>query len=291
MTVIQTLKRGRAVLDSSHIENPSLEAELLLREVLQIDRVRLYLTTDCELTPEQDDRFWSLIERRLSHEPTAYITGHREFYGLEFYVDPSVLIPRPESELLVEKTLELAHQQRIETIADIGTGCGAIAVSLAKNLPEVKIYATDASTAALEVASTNCRRHGVSHRISLLAGNLLEPLPAPVDLIIANLPYVKKSELPTVNTFPFEPSRALDGGADGLEKMRQLGSQLDSKLRAGGNLLLEIGLGQSQAVTDFLRRLFPESEIAITPDLSGIERVVSLLLPQPSNLTPATGNS
>ena len=190
-----------------------------------IDRIQLYLDLDRELSPEKDEAFRQLLERRLSGEPAAYITGHREFYGLDFYVDPRVLIPRPESELLVEKALGLAQEHTLSTIADVGTGCGAIAISLALKLPQAKIYATDISAPALEVARFNCQKHGVQ-KICLLQGDMLDPLPEPVDLIVANLPYVRESELAGVR---FEPRLALDGGSDGLGKIRRLCRQ------AGGN--------------------------------------------------------
>ncbi len=278
MTIKQTLSRAREILVANSIEDSALESELLLRHALKMSRVQLYLGLDCELSPEEDENFWHLIKRRLNHEPTAYITGHREFYGLDFYVDPNVLIPRPESELLVEKTIEVAQNQAVSTIAEVGTGSGAIAISLALSLPQVKIYATDISAATLKVALFNCQKHGVVGRICLLEGDMLDPLPEPVDLIVANLPYVRESELPHINTLNFEPSLALNGGPDGLEKIRQLCPQTSAKLRPGGCLLLEIGQGQGEAVTSFLRHLFPLAEIELTPDLSGIERVVSLTL-------------
>lgn len=279
MTIGQALSTARDTLAASNIEYPSLESELLLMETLEIDRVRLYLKLDCEISPEQGEKYRGLIERRLNHEPTAYITGHREFYGLDFYVDANVLIPRPETELLVEQALGLAQDRTVSVIAEIGTGCGAIAINLALNLSQAKIYATDISTAALEVARLNCQKHAVTDRICLLSGDMLEPVPGTVDLIVANLPYVSQSELSRVNTLNFEPSLALDGGPDGLEKIRRLGTEVGSKLRPGGCLLLEIGQGQRKAVTAFLRSLFPSAEIAVAPDLSGIERVVCLSLP------------
>jgi len=279
VTVKQTLARAREILTANDIEESTLASELLLRHVLKLDRVQLYLGLDHDLSPEQDEKFWHLIKRRLNHEPTAYILGHGEFYGLDFYVDPNVLIPRPESELLVEKTLELAQNHAVSTIADVGTGCGAIAISLALNLPQAKIYATDISAAALKVTQFNCQKHGVMNRICLLLGDMLDPLPEPVDLIVANLPYVRESELSQVNTLSFEPSLALNGGADGLAKIRQLCNQASDKLRPGGCLLLEIGQGQRKAITTFLHSVFSSAEIEVAPDLSGIDRVVSLTLP------------
>ena len=278
MTLKQALSRARGILAGNNIDDAPLECELLLRHALKISRTQLYLDLNRELSPKQEEAFWRLMQRRLNGEPTAYITGHREFYGLDFYVDPRVLIPRPESELLVETALGLAQNHPLLTIAEIGTGCGAIAISLALGLPEVKIYATDISAAALKVALLNCQKHGVVDRVHLLQGDMLDPLPQPVDLIIANLPYVEESELAPMGPAKFEPLLALNGGSDGMERIRQLCRQLGSKLRPADYLLLEIGQGQRRTVTAFLHTLFPNGEIEVVPDLSGIDRVISLSL-------------
>jgi release factor glutamine methyltransferase len=279
VTLKQTFSHAREILTANNIEDSTLESELLLRHTLKISRVQLYLDLDYELNSKEEVTFWHLIERRLSGEPAAYIIGHREFYGFDFYVDPSVLIPRPESELLVEKALKLAQNRTMPAIAEVGTGCGAIAISLALNLPQTKIYATDISASALKVALFNCQKHGVVNRICLLQGDMLNPIPEPVDLIVTNLPYVKESELPPVYSANFEPLLALNGGSDGLEKIRRLCRQANNKLYPDGYLLLEMGQGQRRAVTTFLRSLFPSAKIEVTPDLGGIDRVVSLTLP------------
>lgn len=276
MTLKQALSRAREILVANNIEDAFLEGELLLRHTLNINRVQLYQDLNYELSPKQEATFWNLIKHRLNHQPTAYITGHREFYGLDFCVNPHVLIPRPESELLVEMALSLAQNHPVATIAEVGTGCGAIAISLALNLPQTKIYATDISASTLKVALINCIKHEVVNRIYLLQGDMLDPLPEPIDLIVANLPYVKKVDLPRIS--PFEPPLALNGGSDGLQKIRQLCRQVNSKLRPTGYLLLEIGQGQGRAVTTLLRSLFPHAKIEIVPDLGGIDRVVSLNL-------------
>ena len=272
MTLKQALSRARDILAKNNVDDAPLEGELLLRHALNISRTQLYLDLDRKLGPQEEKVFWHLVERRLNGEPTAYITGHREFYGLDFHVDSRALIPRPESELLVETALGLAQNHPLYTIADIGTGCGAIAICLALELPQARIYATDISAAALEVATINCQKNGVADRVRLLQGNLLEPLPHPVDLITANLPYVKKSQSAPMR---FEPQLALNGGSNGTEKIGQLCHQINSKLRLGGYLLLEIGQGQRVTLTNFLHSLFPEGRIEIVPDLSGIERVIS----------------
>jgi release factor glutamine methyltransferase len=278
MTLKQALSYARETLAANSVQEFIIESELLLRHTLKIDRIQLYTGLDRELSPEQLKEFHRLVQRRLNQEPVAYITGHREFYGFDFYVDSNVLIPRSESELLVEKTLEFAHKHPLSTIAEIGTGCGAIAISLALNLSQTRIYATDISASALKVALSNCEKYGVVDRVVLLEGDMLDPLPEPVDLIVANLPYVKVSELSGINTYNFEPSLALNGGIDGLEKIRRLACKITDKLNSGGFLFLEIGQGQAGGVTTFLHSLFPTSMIEVIPDLSGIERVVSLNL-------------
>ncbi|MBI4286525.1 MAG: peptide chain release factor N(5)-glutamine methyltransferase [Chloroflexi bacterium] len=273
--------RAREVLTAASIDDAALESEMLLRYVLNLSRVELFQQLNTALTPGQEQAFAGLVARRLSREPTAYITGHREFYGLDFYVDRRVLIPRPETELLVEKAIALAEGNPIAVIADVGTGSGAIAVSLAVNLPGAKIYATDIAADALDVARLNCRKHGVAGQIGLLEGDLLDPLPRPVDIIVANLPYVRKSDLAQVNTIDFEPKIALDGGADGLDKLRCLCQQVPGKLRHGGHILLEIGQGQGEAISMLLHRLFPFAGVEVTPDLAGIDRVVAVTLTVP----------
>jgi release factor glutamine methyltransferase len=281
VTLKQTLARAREILASGKIEDLELESEILLRHVLGINRIELYQRPDLELSPAAEEKFWSVIRRRLNNEPTAYITGHKEFYGLDFDVNPSVLIPRPETELLAERAIDTINNRYFSISADIGTGCGAVAISLAVNLPQVKIYATDISPDALKVALQNCRKHGVEDRITLISGDLLEPLPEPVDLIVANLPYVRKSDLPGINTGNFEPLIALDGGQDGLEQIRRLITQLreSKKLHPAGVLLMEIGQGQSNTIIALLRQNFPLADIEVFQDLGGIERVVSLSLP------------
>ena len=278
MTLKQALIRAREKLDAAGIDDASLEAEILLRHVLESTRAQLYTDLDKELKPEQAELYQKLIARRLNGEPSAYITNQREFYGLDLFVDSRVLIPRPETEILVEKTLECAQNYSAPVIADIGTGCGAIAICLAINLPEAKIYATDLSAGALEVARLNCEKHRVNERVELLLGDMLNPLPEPLDIIVANLPYVKTSELSGVSSTHSEPELALDGGISGLEKIQKLCHQASKKLNPDGCLLLEIGLGQKEGVTSTLRRLFPSGKIEATPDLAGIDRVVSLTL-------------
>ena len=279
MNVKEVLDDARKVLTDSNIEDAPLEAEVLLRDTLKKDRVGLYLALDDELSTEQQNAFRDRLARRLDDEPTAYIIGHREFYGRDFLVDASVLVPRPETELLVEKALEIVRKHRLSVIAEVGTGCGAVAISLALELPHVRVYATDISASALEVARANSRKHGVSDRVRLLSGDLLGALPEPVEMVVANLPYVRESDLPRSGPVSREPRLALDGGTDGLDKIRRLCSQAKAVPGSGGYLLLEVGEGQARAVSAFLHDLFPPAFIEVTPDLSGIDRVVSMMLP------------
>jgi release factor glutamine methyltransferase len=277
----EALARGRSILAEDNIEDASLEAEVLLRHLLGINRAQLYLDLEKGLGNASEAGFFELIERRRKGEPSAYITGHREFFGLDFTVNGNVLIPRPESELLVEKALELALNQEIGSVADVGTGCGAIAISLAKNTECIRIFATDLSVAALEVAGENCRRHAVSDKVKLLHGDLLEPLPQPVNLMIANMPYVREEELPDIGPLSFEPALALDGGFRGLAVIEALCRQASDKLLPGGSMLLEIGEGQVDGVADIIRRTLPPARIEISGDYAGIERVIGVYLTPP----------
>ena len=279
MTLKQAIQRARDRLQSYHIENPGLTVEVLLMYSLKINRVRLYQTLEDELNAEVEIDFLRLIERHMNGEPVAYITGRKEFFGIDFVVDNRVLIPRPETELLVDKALTQAAVNNPDSIADIGTGCGTVAVPLALKLPGVKIYATDISAAALEVAALNCREQGVADKINLLQGNLLEPLPEPVDMIIANLPYMRKDDITGSRGLSFEPGLALDGGEDGLSVIRQFCAQVKNRLKPNGLLLMEIGVGQGEPVTELLNKYFTGAVTINTyRDYAGIERVVQMTL-------------
>jgi len=270
----QALARARKKLEEYGIEDSSLEAEILLRYILCVNRAVLLSGLDNDITGDQTVRLSNLIEKRAWGEPSAYITGHKEFYGLDFKVDRRVLIPRPETELLVEKALEFCGQNKVSAIADIGTGSGCIAMSIASKLPAVKIYAVDISLPALEAAEENSIALNLKKRIEFLWGDLLKPLPEPVDMIIANLPYVRKAEVNSA----YEPAQALNGGEDGLDAFRKLVPQIVGKLNPRGIVLLEIGMGQADALKTILHNVFSKCEIEIGKDLAGIERVVSLRL-------------
>jgi len=250
----EALQSATQTLLGTGIVDASAEAELLLGHVLGMSKTQLYTEPERVLTSAETRHLWGLVQRRLNHEPAAYILGHYEFYGIDLYIDCHTFIPRPETELLLEQAVEVAHHisqpGKQITIADIGTGCGAIAISLALALPRAKIYATDISAPALQVAEMNCRRHAVSSQVELLQGNLLEPLSQPADMIVANLPYIKDCEFKDLSPeiINFEPTTALAGGEDGLDKIQQILEQMPGKLNYRGCFLLEIGKGQGKEV-------------------------------------------
>ncbi len=286
---------------------PRLGAEVLLAHVLGVSRAHLLAHPERLLSEPEWAAYARLVERCAAGEPLFYLIGHREFYGLDFLVDPRVLIPRPETELLVEQALAYISAHCPGTIADIGTGSGCIAVTLAVHLfgapslpwgerggnfiphptppsqggREVRaIYATDISPAALEVARANAARQGVADKITFLQGDLLTPLPEPVDVIVANLPYVARDEwgqlAAEANVAEFEPIIALDGGLDGLALFRRFFQQAPTALSPGGTILLEIGAGQAEAVMALARAAFPQAHISVARDYAGLERILSV---------------
>jgi release factor glutamine methyltransferase len=280
----EALQSTRRTLCQAGISDAAVETQLLLGHLLGISKTQLYTQPERDLTSAEQDRLCELVQRRLEHEPIAYILGHCEFYGIDFCVDCRTLIPRPETELLVEKAVELGRRMgergRQIRIADVGTGCGAIAISLALALPQADIYAADASASALEVAEMNCQRHALNGRVKLLHGNLLEPLPRLADMVVANLPYIRDREFldlsPEIRSY--EPAVALAGGEDGLEKIRQMLEQMPGRVSPEACCLLEVGQGQGEATASLIRKRFPGASTELIPDLSGIERVVKATL-------------
>ncbi len=264
------------------IDSARLDAELLLCHATGLDRVELYTNYDRPLTADEVDRYRELVRRRARREPVAYITGKREFWSLEFIVDRRVLIPRPETETLVEAALDAARASGARRILDVGTGCGAVAVALAVELPGAEIVATDVSEAVLEVAPANAERHGVSDRIEFRCGSLLEPLAAGerFDLIVSNPPYCREDEIeglePEVRAW--EPSRALVSGSDGLWHSERLIAAAPAHLEEEGRLMIEVG---TQA--DGVRELAVRGgwrDVRVYRDLAGRDRVVAAVRPQ-----------
>lgn len=293
MILREALASVTQTLRTAGLADAFVEARLLLGHTLGMSRTGLYLEPERRLTSQEAEQLSHLVRRRLEREPIAYIVGHCEFYGIEFYVDSRALIPRPETELLVEEALlvvrAVAWEGRQISIADVGTGCGAIAVSLASALACARIYATDISGAALQLAEANCRRHGVDGRVKLLHGNLIEPLPDNIDMIVANLPYVRDCEFADLSPeiTEYEPRIALVGGEDGLDRIREMLGQMRAKWGTSGRgpmwLLLEVGQGQNRPVTSLIKSHFPHSSVKLSSDLGGIGRVLSVVL-QPERI-------
>ena len=258
---------------------PQLDAEVLLMHRLGLTRAQLYARLNDEIDDRLADEYYLLVERRAQGEPVAYITNHREFMDMDFYVDKRVLVPRPETELLVEftvkKILDKGWSGDSFSVADVGTGSGIIAVYLALRFPMMRVYATDISPEALEVAEINARRYEVLDRLPLLQGNLLEPVPESPRIIISNPPYTVLSQVEP-NVVRYEPNVALDGGSKGLAIYRELLNQARARLARPGLIALEIGSEQATDVTNLSRHFFPGCAVELYRDYAGLDRVIIL---------------
>jgi release factor glutamine methyltransferase len=277
--VRQATREAVQALEGERVDSPRLDAELLLAHALGTNRAWVLAHPERRLTPKELTRFRDLVGRRLGREPLAYITGHREFFGLDLAVDARVLIPRPETELLVEQALALARRlPEPPLIADVGAGSGAIAVALAVHLPAARIYALDQSPDPLAVSAQNARRHGVEGRVVCLEGDLLDPLPETVHIVTANLPYVASEEweslAPEIRVH--EPQAALDGGPGGLEVIRRLLAMAGRHLRPQGAILLEIGAEQGPAARTLAAEHFPQARVDLHQDYAGLDRLLIL---------------
>ena len=273
MRILDVINKTTPFFENHGIEKPRLNIELLLSHLLQKRRLDLYLEFERELDEPTLEKLRELVKRRAAGEPLQYITGETEFSGLTFTVDPRVLIPRPETELLVEVVL----QRKPSKIVDVGTGSGCIAISIAKRLPSVEIWALDVSAEALEVAVANAARHGAEKNIRFLQSNLLEKLPVSfkADAIVSNPPYIASGELAKLprEVKDFEPVRALVAGEDGLEVIHRLVIGTKRVLSPSGFVALEIGAGQCAAVAELFGK--NDFEVAqVVKDLQGHERIV-----------------
>ncbi len=271
MKLADVWQQAAVTLSGAGFDLSELEAEVILRHVLKISRVELFSSLNKEIEPEKYIAFQQLLDQRLRKRPVAYITGVKEFYNVELYVDERVLIPRPETELLVEESLSIIKNKANPLVCDLGTGSGAIAVTLAVNHPKAKVYAIDISPEVLRVAGINRDKYQLEDRVVLVEGDLLSACPEPVDIIAANLPYVKSDDLALS---AFEPISALDGGRDGLDIIQRLLLQFTLYLKSGGSLLLEIGCGQDVRVQAFISNRCPGYQVSVKNDLAGIPRVL-----------------
>ena len=275
----QLLRRAERQLASAGIADSRIEADLVWMTALAVDRTELYARLSDEPTYAEESAAAELLARRLRHEPAAYIMGRREFFGIDLVVAPGVLIPRPDTETLVEEALSIARpRQGPLRIADVGCGAGPIAVSLASRLPDAHVYAIDVSPRALEITAMNADRHGVADRVETLLGDLLAPLRGRVDLIVANLPYVASAAIPTLDPEirMFEPREALDGGDDGLDLVRRLLCGAPERLAHDGAIALELDPSQFPTVRRLAADAFPASTVRAAPDLAGRDRVLTV---------------
>jgi len=273
MTIDEALEYGCTHLASS--PSPHLDARLLLQHVLQRPHSYLIAHNNNELTPAQETTYRELVQRAHRHEPIPYLVGTAPFFDFELAVSPEVLIPRPETEQLVEVAATWAQTHPALRLADIGTGSGAIAIALARRLPTAMIEAVEISPEALTIAQQNAARLAPD-RIQLYQGNLLDPLAPGLDAIVANLPYVTDGEWTVLadGVKWYEPALALKGGPDGLALIRQLLAQAGSKLAPGGAIFLEIGWQQGTAVKQLAYTFFPEAQVTVQADFAGHDRIV-----------------
>jgi release factor glutamine methyltransferase len=269
----EALQAARARLAAAS-RNPRRDAEVLLAHVLRCDQAALLTHPERLLSPAESDQLENFLKRRLTSEPMQYITGSQEFFGLLFEVTPDVLIPRPETEHLVEAALEHIGGEAVRMV-DVGTGSGAIAVSLAHARPQSHVTAVDLSPAALEVARRNAQRHGVLERVTFLQSNLLAALDGTdFDVVVSNPPYIAEGEVLEPQVSNYEPHPALYAGPTGLEVYERLIPEARKVLKPGGWLLLEIGFGQQPAVEALLRGW---RFLSVVHDLQGIPRVVQAM--------------
>ncbi len=280
-TVGRALVSATQRLSESGSDSARLDSQVLLAHVLAQQRSWLFAHHDHELSRRNCRRYTELITRRMRREPVAYLLGRKEFYGLEFVVDQRVLIPRPETELLVDLVLAQINDRprQAVVVADIGTGSGAIAVTVSLHAPEAKVYGLDISRDALDVAEENSQRLTPGRGPQFLEGDLLNPLPEPADVIVANLPYIADDEYSGLqpDVRDYEPRLALQAGAEGLDLIRRLLEQFPDKVRPNGAVLLEIGSRQGEMVANMAQALQPKpSYVGVRRDYSGLVRMVTL---------------
>jgi release factor glutamine methyltransferase len=283
-TVAETLRAGVQKLELAAVPSAPLAAELLLMYTLGRDRAWLYAHPELAVDVADHEAFFLLTDKRAAGMPTQYLTGKQEFWGMEFEVTPDVLIPRPETEHLIEVTLSRTGESRRQAplrIADVGTGSGCIAIALAKEFPNAKIFATDIFAPALVVAKRNAARHSFTDRITFVECNLLSDVPQkpPFDVIVSNPPYVARRDAATlpVDVREHEPELALFAGDDGMSIYAPLISQASKHLAEGGLLVLELGAGLFERVGELLEASSGWTRVSAAQDLAGILRVISAI--------------
>lgn len=281
LALLEVLRRTEAFLRERGVESPRLDAELLLAHVLGVDRLRLYVLYDRPFSPEELATLRPLVRRRGDREPLAYVLGHRGFHSLDLVVQPGVLVPRPDTEALVDAALQwIGPPDGPVYVADVGCGSGAVGLSLAAAQAEVRVYATDLSPAALACTKTNVTRLGLGDRVAVLNGSLLDPIPhgRPLDWVVSNPPYIRSAEIEALQpeVARHEPRLALDGGRDGLAVYVQLVPAARARARKG--LLLEVGHDQAPALKALLTQ-HGFQDVRTWKDLGGIERVVGGRIP------------
>jgi release factor glutamine methyltransferase len=281
----ELLRHGRRRLAPAKTETPALDAEVLLRHVLGVDRTALLSRLADPAPADARARYESLLEQRLGGIPVAYLIGYKEFMGIQLTVSPAVLIPRPETEILVEWALEWLRDRQSATVVDVGTGSGAIALSLATSLgPDWvgRIVASDVSPDALVVAAINRERLAVTDRVVLVEGSILAWCDEPVDLLLANLPYLRPDQIGANPALAAEPRLALDGGEAGLGLIAALLRDAPRVVRPGGAVGLEIDPGQAPAIVSLAGAAFPGARIGLLPDLAGLDRDVTIETTEPA---------
>lgn len=274
MTVSEAVKLGKERLFRAGIEGAVLDCELLLCEAAGLSRIEIITKNDCCLKTREEELFFEYIKRREKKEPIAYITGSKEFMGLNFRLSRETLIPRPDTEILVEEVIKMSRERGFKSIADIGTGSGAIAVSAAKYVKDITVDAVDISEGAVEMARINAELNFVSERVNFFVGDLFEPVKGKkYDAVVSNPPYIETNEIARLgeNVKDFEPLRALDGGEDGLKFYGKIASA--DMLNNAGMIFFEIGCKQADSVSLILNEN-GFSQIKVLKDLSGLDRVV-----------------
>lgn len=280
MTELGQILRKATLSLSRTSDTPLLDSQALLAHILDRPRSWIIAHPEFALSPGESADLESALQRLAQGEPLPYVIGRWEFFGMTFVTSPATLIPRPETELLVEYALEwLATSRRHSLVADVGTGTGCIAVALACNSQNVKVIASDISVQALRVARQNIEQYGCTERISCVQADLLPPVSVPFNLIMANLPYIPTEILQTLAVYRKEPTAALDGGIDGLHFIRRLLDSALSRIAPGGLILMEIDPSQAETLQTTLLHKIPAADIKIVQDLAHFDRLVAVHIP------------